>query len=64
MFFETSAKDQININELFVNSTRKFIETTKNDPNKFKTDRTIRNPRGITINEINERNREESCCGL
>jgi len=62
MFFETSAKDQVNINELFIDSTRKFIESAKNDPSKFRTDKSPRNPRGITIDEINERDRDDSCC--
>lgn len=62
MFFETSAKDQVNINELFIDSIKKFLESAKNDPSKLKTDKNVRNPRGITIDEINERNRDDNCC--
>jgi len=62
LFFETSAKDQININELFIDSTRKFLQSAKSDPSKFRSDKNLRNPRGITIDEINERNRSGNCC--
>lgn len=62
MFFETSAKDQVKINELFIDSTRKFLETAKSDPSNFRSDKTFRNPKGITIEDINERNRDDGCC--
>ena len=48
---------------MFVDSTKKFLETARNDPNKYKKDRNPRTGTGIKIEDISERRtNDESCC--
>jgi len=64
-FFETSAKDQLNIDELFITTTKNFLEKQSNNKNKKSTIVNNKNSKGmITIDNIKEPKRSSSsgCC--
>jgi Ras-related protein Rab-1A len=57
-FFETSAKDTINIDELFLDSTKVFIDRQKN---LVRRDSRKNLKNGISVENINEK-KKKSCC--
>jgi len=63
-FFETSAKDQLNIDELFITTTKDFLEKQTNNKNT-KNAKNNRNTKGmISIDDIKEpkKSTNNECC--
>jgi Ras-related protein Rab-1A len=58
-FFETSAKDTINIEELFLDTTRIFIDRQKSNNVRRDSKKNLKN--GISVENINEK-KKKSCC--
>jgi GTPase SAR1 family protein len=63
-FLETSPKHTVNIDELFINTTKVFLErqTAGNVKRDVKKDRIVKN--GISVEKINEnpKKKNEKCC--
>jgi GTPase SAR1 family protein len=61
-FFETSAKDQLNIDELFITTTKNFLEKQSNNKNT-KSNNNNKNSKGmITIDDIKESKKSSNGC--
>lgn len=63
-FFETSAKDQSNIEELFIHTTKDFLEKQTNNKNT-KNIKSNKNAKGmISIDDIKEprKSTKKGCC--
>jgi hypothetical protein len=63
-FLETSAKDTVNIDELFLGITKNFIEkqnfvNSKKDPKKEKN---VKNTKPISVDKITDNGRKKGCC--
>ena len=62
--FETSAKDQMNIDELFINTTRNFLEKQTNNKNS-RVSKSNKYSKGmISIDDIKEpkKSSKNGCC--
>lgn len=59
-FYETSAKDTINIEELFTNSTKIYIEKLGANPNK--KERNLKDGVNLNHNNENVEDKKDGCC--
>ncbi len=62
-FLETSAKDTVNIDELFFNITKVFLErqTSNNVKKEQKREKSMKN--GISVEKINDnKKKKNNCC--
>lgn len=63
-FLETSAKDTVNIDELFLSITKNFLDkqaanVSQKDSRK---ERNIKNNKTISVDKINEVHKKKNCC--
>jgi Ras-related protein Rab-1A len=63
-FLETSAKETVNIDELFLRITKNFIEkqNSMNVKNEAKKEKTIKGTKLINVNNFNDQSKKKGCC--
>ncbi len=63
-FIETSAKDTLNIEELFLGITKNFVEkqATNNIKKDNKKDKNLKNNKPISVEKLSENNKKKGGC--